>query len=259
MSAGIATPCAPASKLAAVSADDVAEYQRAGYVVTGLILPDDLLRAAEDALERLRSGERDHPLPPAVRVFDREQTSEEPIEQYGYLALQMNAFAKLVRHPFIASTAGALIGCNEIRLFHDRLIVKHPEKAYGQSSKIGWHTDRAYWRACSSTSMLTAWIPFQDCTTEIGTLMVIEGSHHWSGNDWMATAHSTDLDDLERRISTGGNTIRKVAYEVHRGQITFHHCRTLHASGSNAGSVPQSTCRTGRTGTDPTSMPAGAS
>jgi ectoine hydroxylase-related dioxygenase (phytanoyl-CoA dioxygenase family) len=225
---------APAAAADLIGAGDLAHYRLNGFLVTGLVLPEDVLAAAEAAFARFRKGERDRQLPLTARLFDRAHADDEPLAQYGYLAIQMDAFLRLARHPFIAASAALLAGTEEIRLFHDRMIIKHPAAHQpADRSSIGWHTDRAYWRTCSSNAMLTAWVPFQDCSPEIGTLMVMEGSHRWDGNDWMATSHDGDMDRLERQVQTGSAPIRKVAYAVRRGQVSFHHCRTVHGSGPN--------------------------
>jgi ectoine hydroxylase-related dioxygenase (phytanoyl-CoA dioxygenase family) len=81
--------------------------------------------------------------------------------------------------------------------------------------------------------MLTAWIPFQNTTAEMGSLMVMDGSHRWSGNEWMATSHERDLEVLESRISSPTTELRKITIEIKRGQVSFHHCMAVHGSPPN--------------------------
>jgi ectoine hydroxylase-related dioxygenase (phytanoyl-CoA dioxygenase family) len=166
-------------------------------------------------------------------MFDCGFSRENPLEQYGYLCRRFDAFLDIATHPFVAQTATELTGV-PVRLFHDRIIVKHPEAlARPHTSVVGWHTDRAYWRTCTSPTMLTAWIPFDDCSVECGTLVLMAGSHRWHGNEWMKTSHEQELDRLEQEVDTGGAAISKVPYIVRRGQVAFHHCNTVHASGPN--------------------------
>jgi hypothetical protein len=65
-------------------------------------------------------------------------------------------------NPLLGAIAARLSGSREIRLWRDQMIFK-PTDLTGSKTSIGWHTDRAYWKACSSANMLTAWVPFQNC------------------------------------------------------------------------------------------------
>jgi ectoine hydroxylase-related dioxygenase (phytanoyl-CoA dioxygenase family) len=211
---------------------DVNFFQEHGWWVSGRIVPDALLDTALSGIARYHAGDRDRDLPQEASYFDWTPEQGETLQQNGYLSLQNREVGALVRYPVVAASAARLLGVETIRLFHDRLIVKPPDTP-GDETALGWHTDRAYWRTCSSTSMLTAWIPFQDVTAEMGSLMVMDGSHRWPGNDWMATSHQRELDALERRVSTAGNELRKITVEIKRGQVSFHHCMSVHGSAPN--------------------------
>jgi len=214
--------------------EEVLRYRRDGFVVTSLFLPEALLAAAEKAIARARIGDFDHQIDPQMAIFDRTVSPTEPVEQYGYLALRTNAFRALLQQSRIGEAAACLVETDHIRLFHDRFIAKHPNGSGShERTIIGWHTDKGYWRTASSSSLLTAWVPFQSCSGAMGSLAVMRGSHHWSGNDWMATAHETDMDALEAQVSSDGQPLQRVDYEMKRGQIAFHHCLTVHGSGPN--------------------------
>lgn len=212
--------------------DEVAFFRQHGWWVSSWVLPDELLATAGAGIARYYAGERDRRLPEEAGYFDWQPEQGETLQQNGYLSLQIAEIEALVRYPALAASAAVLLGVDGIRLFHDRLIIK-PPAVPGDETALGWHTDRAYWRSCTSTEMLTAWIPFQDTTAEMGSLMVMDGSHRWSGNDWMATSHERDLEDLQRRVSTAGESIRKITVEIMRGQVSFHHCLAVHGSAPN--------------------------
>jgi hypothetical protein len=215
--------------------DDVAFFRHHGWWISPPILPERVLQAAENGFRRYRAGERDRTLPEEASYFDWHPEEGETLKQNGYLSLQISEVAELVRYPTLAATAAMLLGTAGLRLFHDRLIVKPPHVG-GDLTALGWHTDRAYWRSCSSADMITAWIPFQDTTADMGSLLFMDGSHRWSGNDWMTTSHLRTLESLERQVSTDGKVVRKVAVEVRRGQVSFHHCSTVHGSEANRSS-----------------------
>jgi ectoine hydroxylase-related dioxygenase (phytanoyl-CoA dioxygenase family) len=214
------------------SEDDVCFFRSHGWWVSQRILPDDVLDAALAGFARYHAGKRDRRLPEIASTFDWQPSEQECLQQNGYISLQIAEVGALVRHPILAMTAARLLAVDGIRLFHDRLIVKQPDVS-GNLTALGWHTDRAYWRTCTSTAMLTAWIPFQDTNAAMGPLMVMDGSHRWGGNDWMATSHQRDLEALERRVSHLGQPIQKVTIEMRRGQVSFHHCLAVHGSAPN--------------------------
>jgi ectoine hydroxylase-related dioxygenase (phytanoyl-CoA dioxygenase family) len=211
---------------------DVDFFQKHGWWVSGRIIPDALLDAALAGIARYRAGERDRILPQEASYFDWTPQQGNTLQQNGYISLQNAEVSALVRYPTVAASAARLLQVETIRLFHDRLIVKPPDTP-GNETAMGWHTDRAYWRTCSSTAMLTAWIPFQDTTAQMGSLMVMDESHRWQGNDWMATSHERELDVLERGVSNAASEIRKVTVEIKRGQVSFHHCLSIHGSAPN--------------------------
>jgi ectoine hydroxylase-related dioxygenase (phytanoyl-CoA dioxygenase family) len=97
---------------------------------------------------------------------------------------------------------------------------------------MGWHNDHQYWSACSAQNMISAWIPFEDMEIEMGPIMYLEGSHQWQAIEGM-DFFSTDLNQLEEKISRAGHSLKKVPVVLKRGQVSFHHARTLHGSGSN--------------------------
>jgi ectoine hydroxylase-related dioxygenase (phytanoyl-CoA dioxygenase family) len=211
---------------------EAALFRRRGWHVTAAILDDALLDAAQAGIARYLAGGRDRVLPDIASVSDWRPEHGHAMRQIGYLSLQIAEVAALVSHPAIAGTAARLTGASGIRLFHDRLIAK-PPGVEGGGTVQGWHTDRAYWMTCTSDELLTAWIPFQDCTVEMGPLAVVEGSHLWDGTEWMATAHETDLDALEQRFPVRPGGWRAVELTLRRGQVSFHHCRAIHGSRAN--------------------------
>ena len=95
---------------------------------------------------------------------------------------------------------------------------------------MGWHTDRHYWRTCSSQEMLTAWVPFHDISGDHGPVMFVAGSHRWSDQIDLSF-WDQDLTAIDRYAAEHGARI--VTATLRRGQVSFHHCGTLHGSGPN--------------------------
>lgn len=76
--------------------------------------------------------------------------------------------------------------------------------------------------------MLTAWVPFHDVDETSGSIAFVPGSHRSDveGLDFF----DQDLDRLEG--------VAQPAI-LRRGQVSFHHCRTIHGSGPNRSAWPR--------------------
>ena len=140
--------------------------------------------------------------------------------------------------PVIGAIASRLAGAAAIRLWDDQLVWKEPVDD-DTTGVVGWHTDRAYWMTCTSEDMLTAWIPFHDCPAEMGPLMVLDGSHRWEGTDQMRSFKNRNLADVGVPIPVQDVKELIRAMALLKGQMSFHHCRTVHGSATNRGSRPR--------------------
>lgn len=210
------------------SADDIAHFDEHGWVTSPVLIPDDLLDEAAETVEAYYLGERDHHLP--VQGFlDWHPEHGEGLRLNDYVSLQSDVLRRLVCLPRIGEAAAALMRAERVRLFHDQLITKPPAAA-GAETRVGWHTDKSYWKRCSSEKMLTAWIPFQDCSESAGPLAVVDGSHKWQDTDWMATFVVQDFASIETRLQ---RPLVPRPLLLKRGQVSFHHARTIHGSFAN--------------------------
>ena len=219
--------------------EDVDFYRENGYYVSPKLFSDEEIDDAIYGSERFYAGERDFSLPNSVKRFEGWKPGDgDGARVNDYVSLQNLEISTIALHPLIGAIAARLSGSPAIRLWHDQMIYKpidHSNKKFG----IGWHTDHSYWQTCTSTEMLTAWIPFQDCDEEMGPLTVIAGSHQWHGSKSLRGFHSSDLATFEEQCEREGRTIRKVPLTLKKGQVSFHHCMTVHGSGPNQGSRPR--------------------
>jgi ectoine hydroxylase-related dioxygenase (phytanoyl-CoA dioxygenase family) len=221
------------------SDENVAFYRRHGYYISPKIFDEDELDDFVYSMERYYSGERDYRLPSAVKAFEGWRPEDGDVLRVNdYVSLQSEGLSSLVRHPMIAATAARLSGSRTIRLWHDQMIYK-PSDPEGVRTGIGWHTDRAYWQTCSSDDMLTAWIPFHDCSEEMGTLMVIDGSHVWPEQSILKRFHNSAPEGINETCIGEGRPIVIVPLSLSKGQVSFHHCLTVHGSRPNRSNLPR--------------------
>lgn len=216
---------------------DIAFYQEHGYYLSQQIFSDEEIDAALRGSERFYAGEIEEPDAPIPDNF-RPTGTYSGLRKHDYASFFNRDLAHLTRSPLLGAVAARLTGSPEIRLWHDQLLYKpvdDPEK----KSNVGWHTDRGYWKTCTSPHMVTAWIPFHDCDAAMGTITMIDGSQRWPDNTEKLNFFSNDLEGLEREFDSGGRPVIKVPMNLKKGQVSFHNCLTIHGSGPNRSQSPR--------------------
>jgi len=217
---------------------DVLFYEEHGYYVTGKVLPDGVIDTAIRGAERYWAGERDWKLPISNGFSDWKPGDGDGMRNSEFTALQNREIRALIEYPIIGAIAARLTRSPIIRLWDDQLLWKPPST--GPSGPVvGWHTDRAYWMTCTSEAMLTAWIPLQDIPEEMGPIMYVDGSHKWPDPEVMRTFNSQDLEAMEQRFLGDEKRSLKRAMALEKGQMAFHHNRTLHGSDVNRSDRPR--------------------
>jgi hypothetical protein len=217
---------------------DVCFYEEHGWHITPAILPDELIDAAIEGARRYYVGERDMPLPLRDGFSDWKPEDGNVMRNNEYVSLQNRELRRLVQYPMIGAVAARLSRSRIVRLFDDQLIYKPPsqDQALGV---VGWHTDRGYWMTCASENMITAWVPFHDCDEVRGTLMVMDQSHKWPGTTGLRTFRNQNLRELKAKFTGGRSEVKTVPMNLKRGQVSFHHCRTIHGSDTNRSPLPR--------------------
>ena len=146
--------------------------------------------------------------------------------------------ASVVTSGVLGQMAAELLGVDTIRLWHDQLLWKPP--GGGREGVVGWHQDRAYWTASSTSDMVTAWVALDDVTADMGAMRFVPGSHRWGrvvdGNAFFEKDHESQR--ARARLPDGAEW-REDLVEVQAGQATFHHCKTLHGSAANISDRPR--------------------
>ncbi|HEX8236554.1 MAG TPA: phytanoyl-CoA dioxygenase family protein [Abditibacteriaceae bacterium] len=223
--------------------EDVAFYREHGYYVSKKIFSDEEIDAALSGSEAFYNCELHEPEPHILEKLDalgwsRPKGEYSGLRKHDYSSFWRRELGHLVRHALLGGIAARLTGSPEVRLWHDQLLYK-PTDSPDKKANVGWHTDRGYWKTCSSHNMVTAWIPFHDCTEEMGTITMIDGSLHWPDNTNKLDFFSNDLDGLEKEFVTGGRRVLKVPVNLQKGQVSFHHSLTIHGSGPNRSNAPR--------------------
>ncbi len=216
--------------------EQVASYREHGWHVTGQIIPHDLLEEMRIVIDEHQRRPAHARLPPSIGHADWEPGHGRGVRNSEFLSVQQPLMRKLSLLPLLGEIAARLAGARSIRLFDDQAVVKPPDDG---EAVVGWHTDHSYWSTCTSTQMLTAWIPFDDCSAEHGTLMVVDGSHRWPESEHIRGFKETDLRRLNELLAHDVVPAQIIALELKKGQVSFHHMRLVHGSAGNRSQRPR--------------------
>jgi ectoine hydroxylase-related dioxygenase (phytanoyl-CoA dioxygenase family) len=121
----------------------------------------------------------------------------------------------------------------------DQLIYKPSDTRNASSTVTGWHADRAYWATCSSDKMISVWIPFHSVDVTRSPLVVMAGSHRWPDLQDVRFFNRPDLGEMQERFRAQGREVRIVPMTLRKGQVSFHHGWTVHASYPNTSGLPR--------------------
>ncbi|MUG92008.1 phytanoyl-CoA dioxygenase [Scytonema sp. UIC 10036] len=212
--------------------EEVAFYEEHGWYISKKVIPDEIIDEAILGSEKFYRGERDATLPYSSGYSNWKPGEPDAIRNNEFLSLQKKELRQLALQPIIGAIAARLTKSKRIRLFEDQLVYKAPQAKDGKGV-VGWHTDRAYCSNCTSDNLLAAWIPFHDCDESIGPLVVIDGSHKWSGTDHLRCFNHPNLKETEKKFTQEGRMIVEVPMTLKKGQISFHHCGIIHGSYPN--------------------------
>ncbi|HYE06920.1 MAG TPA: phytanoyl-CoA dioxygenase family protein [Planctomycetota bacterium] len=222
--------------------EDIAFYRLHGWWISPRIFSDDEIAAAVRGADRFYAGERDTALPDGRRHFGWSAEHGDVLRKNDYSTLQMRELGAFIRKPLLGAIAARLAGTPSIRLWHDQLLWKpiDTEEA-GRKANVGWHTDRGYWKTCTSDDMLTAWIPFHDVDDSHGTLAVMDGSHRWGEHHGELNFFDPDLAKQEGAFDRlrGKLPRKRVPMVLRKGQASFHHVKLVHGSGPNRSRQPR--------------------
>ncbi|BAY86793.1 phytanoyl-CoA dioxygenase [Calothrix parasitica NIES-267] len=211
---------------------DIAFYEEHGWFISKKVVPDEVIDEAFVGAQEFYSGERDAIIPYETGYSDWKPGDGDAVRNNQHVSYRKKELRKLLQ-PIVGAIAAKLARSKGVRLFEDTLVYKAPIQDNESGGVVGWHTDYSYSSVCTSNNMLSAWIPFHDVDAKRAPLVVIDGSHKWKGNEHMRTFNNQNLKDVEKSFFEPGKKIVEVPMILEKGQVSFHHCLTIHGSYPN--------------------------
>ena len=219
--------------------EDVDFFQTYGYWIAPKLISDESLMRLKEHMDRVYSGQFQTSVapwrgywtpdenPPALRKTDNSHWADYVLRE-------------LATNYKIGSIAAKLMTSRCIRLWHDQLLYKPGNTASTSlGGNVGWHQDYAYWQCAASPTLLTAWVAFDDVDLSNGCMQVVPRSNQWGLMD-VSDFFEQDMTAQQEAMSVpNGEAFAPVPLVLRAGQVSFHHCLTIHGSGANTTSRPR--------------------
>lgn len=206
-----------------LSPDLIEDFVRDGVVcVRGLFDPAEVALAARAIGQVL---ERPGPMTQVASSPDDPGVFTEDFRRWTEIA----EIEQLARHSRAPEVAAALMQSQQVRLYHDHVLVKEG----GTRQRTPWHQDQPYYNVDGRG--VSAWIPV-DPVPEAGCLEMVAGTHRgpWlmprtflSGEaKWFPDGALAELPDIE--ADRGAFDIRR--FEMAPGDAIFFDFLTVHGA-----------------------------
>jgi len=208
--------------MATLHADEIAHYQREGWVIPRWRLPAPqvaLLREALDELLRRNPGVRPEKLVSAHLEGDADGNGE------GVRGVAQ--FLELARDREIVDLVAGAIG-DDIVLWGCHVFCKPAGEGY----ETPWHQDGHYW-PIRPLATCTAWVALEESVVENGCLRVIPRSH--AARQLHEHLHEDRSDlTLNQRLAAGSfDEVTAVDLELQPGQMSLHDVYMIHGAAPN--------------------------
>ena len=136
----------------------------------------------------------------------------------------------------IARHAAAALGSPRIKLLQDTVLVK----AALVGGPVAWHQDHTYTGYLDPARAVSVRLSLTDCRRDNGCLEVIDASHTWGLLGDVRALTETHVADALGPAAAHWQD-RVIALELSPGDLSIHHCLTLHRSGENRSSQTRKT------------------
>jgi len=209
----------------AVTPDQIAQFRRDGYIKL-----KDVLSAAVIAHYREIITAEVHRLNTMHLPIEQRDTYSKAFLQVINIWTKNDTVKEFCWGQRLARIATDLLGVGGVRMYHDQALYKEPS-----GGVTPWHADQYYW-PLSNANTVTAWIPLQATSMDMGPLGFARGSQNFELGRDIAIS-----DESEARI---GRSMKEQNYPLDEspfalGEVSFHYGWTFHRAGRNVSTQPR--------------------
>lgn len=152
----------------AITADDIARYERDGAVLLKGVLDRDMLGMLEKGVEEIFRPDEQNDKAFGVDTVDGKTTVRD------YALRQSHSLQALVKTGVVGKVASGLMQTPSARIVLDQVF----HKASGPILPTPWHQDTPFLRV-RGQDLIRLWIPCDFSPKEL-TVQVVRGSHRWN-------------------------------------------------------------------------------
>lgn len=207
------------NKNQSLEAEDIKSFRSNGFVILKNLLSKEFLNGIDAEIQnhpsfKIRQNMCLQAKDPYLRAFDRVMN----------LWTVLPRVRQLVFESGIAQIAANLMGVKGIRLSHDQCLYKPPS-----ASSTPIHADQYHWPV-SSDNTLTAWIPLQNTTLDMGPIQYFAGSHLL---DEATRNNLSEMDSVKLAEYFENSPFPLVEQNFNLGDVGFHYGWTFHLACPN--------------------------
>lgn len=212
-----------------LSANEIAQYHRDGFLVIENFLSPDELNNWRAALEEALTNRNGNKMPGRKEVYGKGDNSDKEyfdnvFDQLINLWQDNDKMRNIMFDERIGKMAAQLADIDGVRIWHDQALIKKP-----WANPTSWHLDTPYW-SFTDRRALSIWVALDDATYENGCLFFIPGSHNRT---------SFENPGIGKNMGAIFSTYpefrqsRSVAAPMKAGSCSFHNGLTIHGAHAN--------------------------
>lgn len=202
-----------------LTSDQVAFYQHNRFIKLKQVLNEETLQY----FNREISAQVDKMNTNTTKLNERNTYGKAFLQLFN-LWRENDCIKSLVLSKRLGEIAAGLMQTNGARIYHDQALFK---EAGGGITP--WHADQFYWPLATDKT-ITAWIPLQETTLEMGPLEFSAGSHAIVEGRELAISDESE-QKIEQRLRVTDYTHVIEAFDL--GEVSFHSGWVFHRAGAN--------------------------
>ena len=208
------------------------QFRAKGFLNAGPVLSMDAVQTLRDEVMRTIEQRADANVKQPVSCRNLSPRADEPIWQIVDIWISSPPFKELLFHPRITQGLAQLTDARELRIWHDQIQYKPPQKG-GVNM---WHQDAPLWPIIAPMTEVTAWVALDDADESNGCMSMVPGSHLWGDNiDFLRALESYDAMPSQ----FGAQAVAVERCPVRAGEVHYHHALTWHGSHANTSGRPR--------------------
>ena len=206
-----------------LTSEQISYYQEHGYIKLKKVLDTETL----DFFNKEITKEVVEKNPLLKKPMEERTAFEKAFIQITNLWKDNETVRKLILSKKLGKIAADLMQVDGVRLYHDQALYKEPAGSINNITP--WHADQFYWPLASDNT-ITAWIPLQETTKDMGPLAFSLGSQKYDfGRDLEISTESEAI--IQSKLADANLELVDSGFDA--GEISFHSGWTFHRAGPN--------------------------